>query len=76
VLTYKGPAVDEVTGSKPEVEVEVADSGLAEFFGFVATPVQRQSTTIMDPVNEPEAPVPPGSRRARQLGSAARRPSR
>jgi len=40
--------VDKVTGSKPEVEVEVADYGLAEFLGFVATPVPRQSTTIME----------------------------
>ena len=30
MLTYKGRAVDEVTGSKPEVEVEVADYGLAD----------------------------------------------
>jgi len=30
VLTYKGAAVDERTGSKPEVEVDVGDAGAAD----------------------------------------------
>lgn len=30
VLTYKGPAVDEGSGSKPEAEVDVSDAGSAD----------------------------------------------